>query len=250
VKKGACKVGAESRVSTWFHHMGEEAPLVTGSGSGTVFFSGCTFRCVFCQNWDISQDYLNGVVVDGRKLSIIMKRLREDGVANINFVGGEPTPNLHTIFEGITRLEVNTPLLWNSNMYLTTEAMSILTDVIDIWLPDFKWGNDRCAIHYSKVPRYFEVVSRNHTLAHSSGDLIVRHLVIPGHIDCCTKPILEWIAENCQRALVNIMDQYHSDHLVPSDTRYANIDRRLTSREIGEAHSYAERLGIIYRPVS
>jgi len=250
VKKGACKVGFESRVSTWFHHMGEEAPLVTGGGSGTIFFTGCTFRCVFCQNWDISQDHLSGVAVDGRRLSIIMKRLREEGVANINLVGGEPTPNLHTILEGIAHLEVNTPILWNSNMYLTPEAMEILMDVVDIWLPDFKWGNDRCALRYSKAPRYFEAVSRNHSLAHGSGDMIIRHLIIPGHIECCTKPVLDWIAENCPRALVNIMDQYHPDYLVTSDSSYVDIDRRPTYGEIGEAYSYAEKIGIVYRPVS
>lgn len=250
VKKGACKADAKSRISTWFHHYGEEAPLVSGRGSGTIFFTGCTFRCVFCQNWDISQNIYDGAVIDSRKLSLIMKNLREEGAANINFVGGDPTPNLHTIFEGISRLEINTPLLWNSNMYLTQEAMEILTDVIDIWLPDFKWGNDRCAIRLSKVPRYFEIVSRNHELAQQNGDMIIRHLVVPGHVDCCTQPILKWISANCPRALVNIMGQYHPDHLVPSDPRYSDIDRHPSHEEMSRAYRYAEQLGIVYQPVS
>ncbi len=250
IRKGACKVGAESRVSTWFHHYGEEAPLVSGTGSGTIFLTGCTFRCVFCQNWDISQDVLNGAVVDGRRLSLIMKSLREEGVSNINFVGGEPTPHLHTIFDGVRQLSVNVPLLWNSNMYLTPEAMEILVDIIDIWLPDFKWGNNTCALRFSKVPRYFETATRNHKTASQHGDMIIRHLVIPGHLDCCTKPILNWISINTPRALVNIMGQYHPDHQVPTNPRYSDINRHPTSEEMREAYRYADQLNIIYQPIS
>ncbi len=249
-KKGACKADARSRISTWFHHYGEEAPLVSKRGSGTIFFTGCTFRCVFCQNWDISQNISGGAVVDGRRLSLVVKSLSEEGVANINFVGGDPTPNLHTIFEGISLLKINTPLLWNSNMYLTSEAMEILSDVIDIWLPDFKWGNDRCALKLSKVPRYFEVISRNHQIASQHGDMIIRHLVLPGHIDCCTRPILNWISANCPRALVNIMGQYHPDHLVRSNPRYGDIDRHPSNKEMRRAYRYADQMGIVYQPVS
>ncbi len=250
-KKGACKVGAESRVSSWFHHYGEEPPLVTGRGSGTIFFEGCTFRCVFCQNWDISQNSSNGVAVDGRKLSLVMKNLREEGVANINFVGGDPTPNLHTILDATCHLNnTNVPLLWNSNLYLTPEAVSVLTDVIDIWLPDFKWGNDQCALQLAKIPRYWDVVTRNHLQAQRNGDMIIRHLIMPGHVECCTKPILKWIAANCPRALVNIMEQYHPEYQVPDNPKYVDINRCLTNEEISQAHRYADQLGIIYKPVS
>ncbi|MCL4435347.1 MAG: radical SAM protein [Thaumarchaeota archaeon] len=249
-KMGACRVGLETRVSTWFHHYGEEPPLTTGQGSGTIFFAGCTFRCVFCQNWDISQNPSNGVVADGRKLALIMKGLREAGAANINFVGGDPTPNLHTILDSTRHLNINVPLLWNSNLYLTPEAMSILTDVIDIWLPDFKWGSDHCALQLSKIPNYWEVISRNHLLAQRDGDMIIRHLVMPGHTECCTKPILKWIAANCPRALVNIMGQYHPDYMVPANPKYRDINRCPTDEEINKAYRYADQLGIIYRPIS
>jgi putative pyruvate formate lyase activating enzyme len=190
-RKGACHVDSTARVATFFRHIGEEPPVVDRQGSGTIFFTSCTFRCVFCQNYDISQDPTAGATVSAGSLPLIIKSLRSEGAANINFVGGEPTPNLHIIMEALNLTSVNVPILWNSNMYLTSEAMQILADVVDIWLPDFKWGNDRCALKYSRIVRYFDAVSRNHAMAYENGDMIVRHLVLPGHVECCTKPILD-----------------------------------------------------------
>ena len=250
-KKGACKLDSVSRVSTWFAHFGEEPPLVGHGGSGTIFFSSCTFRCVFCQNWDISQDPQSGAPIDSRQLALIMKSLRTEGVLNINFVGGDPTPNLHTIVEAMNQLDLNVPMLWNSNMYCSVEAMQILADLIDIWLPDFKYGNNKCAIRLSKAPRYFEVVARNHDFAQLNGDMIIRHLVMPNHIECCTKPVLHWISEHCPRAVVNIMGQYHPDYKVPAErSAYSDIARRPTPEEMRAAYDYADTLGLVYSPVS
>jgi len=250
-KRGACKLNATSRVSTWFLHFGEEPPLVGRGGSGTIFFSSCNFRCAFCQNWDISQDPTSGAPVDVRRLALIMKNLRAEGALNINFVGGEPTPNLHTIVGAMSQIDVNVPMLWNSNMYCSEETMRILADVIDIWLPDFKYGNDKCAIRLSRVPRYFEVASRNHEYAQANGDMIIRHLVLPNHIECCTKPVLRWISEHCPRALVNIMGQYHPDNRVPYErSTYTDISRRPTAEEMQAAYDFADSLGLVYSPVS
>lgn len=245
---GFCKLDSTSRVATWFHHFGEEAPLVP---SGTIFFTSCNFRCQFCQNWDISTDPLNGVEVDAKKLAAIASTLRREGCRNINYVGGEPTPHLHVILESLRQMDVNVPILWNSNMYCSLEAMELLKDVVDIWLPDFKYFNDACAERLSKAPRYLEVVKRNHLIAHESGDIIVRHLVLPNHLECCTKPLLEWLSSNLPRALVNIMAQYRPEHVVAREpSRFPDIARRPTSREMEEAYSTARRLGIVFEPVS
>jgi len=250
-RKGACHLDSAARVATFFRHFGEEPPLVDLNGSGTIFFASCTFRCAFCQNWDISQDPAAGAPVSPRELSLMIKSLRSEGAANINLVGGEPTPNLHIIMEALNLTSVNVPILWNSNMYLTSEAMLILADVVDIWLPDFKWGNDRCALKYSRILRYLEVVSRNHAMAQNNGDMIVRHLVMPGHVECCTKPVLAWIAENCPRALVNVMSQYRPEHQVLREPmKYPDIAHRPTMKEIEEARDYAENLGLVWSQVS
>jgi len=252
-EKGKCRVSSVARVSTWFSHFGEEAPLIGTGGSGTIFFAGCNFGpCVYCQNWDISSDPLNGVEVDGRKIAMIAKSLRKAGAANTNFVGGEPTPNLHVIVESMKYLDVNVPLLWNTNMYCSTEAMKILLDVIDIWLPDFKYGNDACAQRLSKVRNYTSAVERNLKLvSDSNGDMIIRHLVLPNHVECCSKPILKWISANAPRALVNIMAQYHPDYIVEMHPElYPDIARRPTRKEMSECFEYAKKHGICFEPVS
>ena len=250
-KSGACHLDSTARVATFFRHFGEEPPLVDQNGSGTIFFTSCPFRCVFCQNWDISQHPEAGAPISPRNLALIIKSLRNEGAANINFVGGEPTPNLHVILESLNLTSVNVPILWNSNMYLTPEAMQLLEDVVDIWLPDFKWGNDHCAVKYSRIIRYFEVTSRNHITAHQNGDMIIRHLIMPGHVECCSRPILSWIAENCPRALVNIMGQYRPEHMVLREPReFPELARHPHTQEIQEARDYADQLGIVWKPVS
>ncbi len=133
--------------------------------------------------------------------------------------------------------------------------MKILLDIMDFWLPDMKYHSDECAKEFSKVPNYWTVVSRNHKLAYDEGglehgEMIIRHLVMPNHVECCTKPILEWIAENLPKALVNIMAQYRPTHLVGRNKQYSNINRRPTSKEMDTAYKIADELGIIWRPVS
>jgi putative pyruvate formate lyase activating enzyme len=136
-------------------------------------------------------------------------------------------------------------------MYLTPEGLSLILHVMDIWLPDFKYGSDKCALKYSVAPRYWEVVARNFlAICRRREDIIVRHLVLPGHVECCTKPVLKWLAENCNHALVNIMQQYRPDYLVVKLDKYKEIRRRVTEREMQEAYRYATELGLAWEEVS
>jgi len=248
---GACRLDYNVYVHSWFHHLGEEPPLVP---SGTIFYGGCNFTCVYCQNYDISQVYPRMAGrVDARRLALIQRELRVHGARNINHVGGEPTPSLHVIVESFKFLDVNVPQIWNSNMYMTLDATLVLSDLIDLWLPDFKYGNNKCALRLSAVPNYFEVVTRNLKIAAENGDMIIRHLVLPGHVECCTRRVLEWIASNLRldKVLVNIMDQYRPEHMVLKyPRRWREIARSLRRDEIEEAYSIASRLGIVYEPVS
>ncbi|WP_276813520.1 radical SAM protein [Desulfurococcus amylolyticus] len=248
-KPGVCLVDRECIVHSFFHHIGEEAPLVP---SGTIFYGGCNFKCVFCQNWDISQVHArDGERVSPRELAFIQRNLRLKGARNINHVGGEPTPHLPFILESLRYLDVNVPQLWNSNMYMSGEAMTLLRDIIDIWLPDLKYGNNECAWRLSKVRNYWEIVTRNIKVAHDSSDIIIRHLVLPGHVECCTRRVLEWIASNTPRALVNIMDQYRPEHIVAKHPGlYPEIARKPSASELKTAYEIADSLGIMYQQVS
>ena len=256
---GYCGGGAQALVCSAGPHFGEERPLVGTGGSGTIFFASCNLHCVFCQNWDISHPDAPfasvGVEVDPRRLALIAKRLRLEGAANINYVGGDPTPNTWIIIESLRYLDINAPILWNSNMYLSMESMKLLLDLVDIWLPDFKYWSNECAARLSNVRGrigYREAATRNHLLAARHGDMIIRHLVLPNHLECDTKPILRWIAENIKdRVLVNIMEQYRPEYLVARNPeKYPDIARRPTREEMMEAYRLADELGIVYRPVS
>ncbi len=244
---GFCGLNSTVLVATYFHHIGEEAPLVP---SGTIFYCGCNFKCVYCQNWDISQEKpYRGDVVSARELALIQEELRESGARNINHVGGDPTPNTHLILESMLYIRVNVPQIWNSNFYMTPECMSLLKDLIDLWLPDFKYWRSKCAVKLSSAPRYREVVTRNLRVAVENGDMIIRHLVLPNHIECCTKPILEWIAKNLPRSkvIVNIMDQYRPEYLVArKPLEWREIARRVTREEMMEARRKAEELGLLH----
>ncbi|MGQ4832956.1 MAG: radical SAM protein [Candidatus Asgardarchaeia archaeon] len=245
---GVCGVAKLPRVSSAFLHMGEEAPLVP---SGTIFFAGCPFKCAFCQNYDISQFPENGVVVSARELASLANNLKDKGARNINYVGGDPIPNIHVILESMKYQNRNVAQLWNSNLYHTVDSLDLLLDVIDIWLPDFKYGNNECGKRISKVYNYFDVVSRNHKIIYDyGGEIIIRHLVLPNHLECCTFPILEWISKNIPNVLVNIMDQYRPMWEVPGNEKYKDINRRPSSEEMKQAYEYADKLGIVWEPVS
>ncbi|MCE4617624.1 MAG: radical SAM protein [Desulfurococcales archaeon] len=248
-----CRTGWHPVVHSWFLHLGEEAPLVP---SGTIFYGGCNFTCVYCQNWDISQtNPRDGLAIETpQQLAAIQEELREKGAKNINHVGGEPTPNLHYIIDSFRHLKVNVPQIWNSNMYMSMEAAMLLAGIIDLWLPDFKYGNNRCAFRLSAVPKYWETVTRNLLIAsRHGGDMIIRHLVLPGHIECCTRPVLGWISENLQqdKIMVNIMGQYRPEHLVRRyPERWPELDRYISYMEMVEIRKLAGRLGLSWEPVS
>ncbi len=290
-KFGTCKLAGDSRVSTFFHHQGEELIYRGQMGSGTIFFTSCNMRCAFCQNGDISTDKDNGEAVTARALATMAWLLRNEGCHNVNWVGGEVTIHLHTIVEAISLLAdlepteedlraalpakndfyrlfrynsdgalyrgvFNAPMLWNSNFFMSLESMKILRLLTDVWLPDFKFGPGRCAVMLSKTPWYWETVTGNLKMIYEWGeDFTIRHLVMPNHVECCTRPVLEWIADNMPDAPVNLMDQYHPDNFCDRRSpkyreEYVQISRRPTSREILQAFRYAKKLGLNFESLS
>ncbi|MFQ6124187.1 MAG: radical SAM protein [Candidatus Heimdallarchaeota archaeon] len=251
---GRCRLTSDSYVSSVFLHHGEESPLVP---SGTIFFCGCNFRCVFCQNWSISQGWIKEKVVDGslttpKQLAAYAKHLAREGARNINWVGGSPTPNTHNILEALRLMDENICILWNSNMYMTEKTTNLLLDVMDFWLPDLKYFDDVFAKKMSGIENYRAVVTRNIKAAYDngSGEIIIRHLVMPGRINKDTLPILEWCANNVPNALVNIMGQYRPEYKARYDPRYKEIRQRPSTEEMKQAFRIANQLGIVWEPVS
>ena len=277
---------------SYFHHLCEELIYRGREGPGTIFFTSCNMRCAFCQNGDIITDKDNGRIVSSRTLATMAWLLRMEGCHNINWVGGEVTIHLHTIVEAISLLaelhptdrdlrealavksdffferfrrnpanalyqgRFNAPMLWNSNFFMSEPAMKILRILMDVWLPDLKFGPGKCAVALSRTPWYWETVTQNIRAIYEWGEeFSVRHLVMPGHVECCTRPILEWIAETTPDVPVNIMDQYHPDNFCDPNSanykpKYAEIARRPSAKEIIDAFRTAKELGLRFETLS
>ena len=236
---GYCKCSDTMAVSSIFAHVGEEPELVP---SGTIFTMGCTIRCHHCQNWTISQWMESGSTCKPREMAMEVERLRLNGCRNVNLVGGEPTPWLPQWLEAFKHVSVNVPVVWNSNGYYSPETAHLLAGFADVYLLDFKYGPADCAERISDAPDYWKVCTNNHLEAKKNGELIIRVLVLPNHLKCCTKPTLNWIAENLgTETRVNLMFQYRPAwraHEIPS------LRRRLTEDEMEKAAQLAKRAGL------
>ena len=238
-KTGFCGCGSQIAVSTYFEHLGEEPELVP---SGTIFTCGCSMRCLHCQNWTISQWFEEGEKFEAEELAKIVEKLRKNGCRNANLVGGDPTPWLKNWLEVFKYVNVNIPVVWNSNAYYSEETAKLLAGFVDVYLLDFKYGKNECASKISNSPGYVEVAQKNHLYASRYGELIIRILLLPQHIECCAKPIIKWIRENLgSEVRVNIMDQYRPEwkaYEIPE------LRRRLTQSEYMEALRFARNIGL------
>jgi len=236
---GYCRCGTQALVSSVFEHLGEEPELVP---SGTIFTMGCTMRCLHCQNWTISQWFESGNVYTTKRLALAVEQLRRNGCRNANLVGGEPTPWLQQWLRAFREVNVNVPVVWNSNSYYSEETARLLAGFIDVYLLDFKYGSNECARRISDAPGYLEVCSRNHLLGKKHGELLIRVLVLPGHLECCTKPILKWIGDNLgMNTRTNVMFQFRPEwraYEVPE------LRRRLTAAEMRQAVNFAKEAGL------
>jgi len=232
-KTGFCGV-LEPKISSMFHHYGEEPELVP---SYTIFFSGCNFSCRFCQNYDISQSAA-GEHIDAKLLG---KELDEIKAKNVNWVGGEPTPNLNYILE-VLKHSAKLPSVWNSNMYMSEKALKLLEGTQDVYLADFKYGNDECALKLSRVHNYVDLVLRNHKIAGKQAELIIRHLVLPNHLECCTRNVVKLVSENLgKKVRFNLMFQYRS---VYKAYTCEEINRSLTKEEKERALEIVKDVGL------
>jgi putative pyruvate formate lyase activating enzyme len=232
---GWCKAPNRIVLSSYLVHFGEEQFFVP---SFTVFFWSCTFSCQFCQNWTISQRQEIGHIYSEEDLAEVIDK--NSACNNVNFVGGEPTPYLPFILKTMKFVKSDIPVVWNSNFYMTEKSIELLRGFVDVYLSDFKYGNNECAARLSRVNTYFGVVSKNHKLAFEDAELVVRHLVLPNHFECCTKPVLEFIAENFgDKVIVNVMNQYRPYYKA---NEYKEINRCLTAEEFEKAVKLAEEL--------
>jgi putative pyruvate formate lyase activating enzyme len=253
-EKGRCRLGSALVVSSANLHYGEEPVLVGRGGSGTVFFTCCNLECVFCQNYDISQlDY--GRTVDQNELVQIMLTLQERGAENINLV--TPTPQAAQIFEAVKRARergLNIPIVYNCGGYENPGFLRELDGLVQIYMPDFKYGNDEAGSRYSGVSEYFTWCCQALLEMHRQvGDLqtdhrgvatrglLVRHLVLPNRIADSTR-VIDFLASAVSRGTyLNIMDQYHPAFHA---SEHEFLRRRVFRQEVEEVLQYARDAGM------
>ncbi len=253
-QKGFCKVLDKPFVSSWGPHFGEERPLVGRYGSGTIFFGFCNLGCVYCQNWTISH-LGDGEEISYDELASVMIYLQNLGCHNINLV--TPTHQVPQIIKAIYIARENgmrVPIVYNSGGYEALETLKILDGIIDIYMPDFKYVDDKLAEKYSKVKNYaFHAKQAIKEMHRQVGDLIineegialrgllVRHLVLPNNI-AGTEEVVKFIAEEISKnTYINIMDQYrpcwHADE-------YPELNRRITNKEFNDAINISLKYGL------
>jgi putative pyruvate formate lyase activating enzyme len=259
-KWSACKTGRYAVVGSYFPHFGEEDCLRGWNGSGTIFFSHCNLRCVFCQNWDISQAIKPKQSQPGstpREIASMMLELQERGCHNINFVTPEHVvPQvLESIAEAI-EMGLAIPIVYNTSAYDALESITLMDGVVDIYMPDFKYWSPDKSQKYLKAGDYPEAARAAIAEMHRQvGELVVnadglakrglllRHLVMPGELDE-TRAILDWVASRLgPETYVNLMDQYHPAGSV-SGGKYPELNRGLRSEEFLVAREIARELGL------
>ncbi len=255
-KFAVCRVGRYAHVASHFPHFGEEDCLRGTRGSGTIFFSGCNLRCVFCQNFDISWR-LEGEIARPARLAEMMLELQEHGCHNINFV--TPEHVVPQILEGLLTAVaggLRLPLVYNTSAYDSLDSLELMDGLIDIYMPDFKFWEGEMARRYVRAPNYPEAARRAIKEMHRQvGPLVVgenglalrgvilRHLVMPGEI-AGTRHIMQWIAEELgPETYVNVMAQYYPAGKV-TDSEHAEINRALTREEFRDALATARQAGL------
>jgi putative pyruvate formate lyase activating enzyme len=237
---GFCGLGRDAFYTKELLHFGEEAEI---RPSHTIFLTGCSLRCVYCMTGDsVVAPRTGHRLMPAEMATQIAKRAR-DGACSLSFVGGNPDQNVLAILELLNACDTDLPVVWNSNLYAALEVMELLHGIVDVHVADLKYGNDACARRYSAVPRYWETVTRNLKIAATDSQLLVRHLVLPGHRDCCTEPVLRWLADELPGVSVNVMPQYRPDHLVLQGRR-PELRRFASVRDVDETRALAAVLGI------
>lgn len=253
-EKGFCRGGERAKVASYNAHFGEEPPISGFRGSGTIFFSGCTMHCLFCQNYPISQ-LREGREVSTLELSRMILSLQKNGCHNINLV--TPThfvPQILEAFHHAAAEGFNLPIVYNTSGYETMETLKLLEGVVSIYLPDLKYGNDKAGVDISGVSNYFTFAGPAIKEMYRQVDnlkvdqegvaqkgLIVRHLVLPDDLST-TGEVLRFLVEEVSLDVtLSLMAQYFPAHQAQF---HPKLNRRIVGREYYKMVKLAQDLGL------
>ncbi|HDN84544.1 MAG TPA: radical SAM protein [Candidatus Aerophobetes bacterium] len=251
---GYCRAGIEPEVSSFHSHFGEEPPISGWSGSGTVFFTHCNLRCVFCQNYPISQlGYGNKISIE--QLASIMLNLQKRGCHNINLVTPTHfTPQIVAALNIAAGKGLTIPLVYNCGGYESIQTLKLLEGIVDIYMPDIKYGGKKEAEKYSNAPDYFEVAKMAVKEMHRQvGDLqispdgiakrglLIRHLILPNNL-ARSERILKFIKDEVSpNSYISIMSQYFPAYKA---VQIPELNRKITKKEYQKVIGLAQKLSL------
>ncbi len=235
-EKGFCGLTDSAhcfREALYYHEEGELTP------SHMLFLTGCNVRCEFCpvNEWTEAPEAAPAMDLPKTR-ERILERLRA-GARTLNIVGGEPTVNLCGLLELIAPIRSKLRVVWNSNMYYSETCGRLLDGVVDVYLADLKFGNAKCAKDLLGVGDYLDTVQRNLLSAKGAADLIVRHLVLPGHAECCREPVMRWLKENMPQVKLSLRGEY----IPPAEARNSPTEY-LRELEFKDAFDRARELNL------
>ncbi|MHC4502344.1 MAG: radical SAM protein [Planctomycetota bacterium] len=236
---GWCGAGNHVEFFMEYVHFGEEGELAP---SHTVFLSGCNLGCSFCHT-ATEREKLPSERLTPDRLAGVIARGRSEGALNLNFLGGEPSVSLPALLRVLAAASDLPPVVWNTNMYFAAEVLPVLDCLADTYLADLKFGNNDCSLELAAAGDYWDVARARlkEAVDLAADKVIVRHLVLPGHLDCCTRPALEWIAKELPDVRVSLRLDYLVVQQARKDTR---LGRFLTREEANRARKMAGTLGI------
>jgi putative pyruvate formate lyase activating enzyme len=235
---GLCRAGAEPRFFSAQVEVADELELLP---TFAVALSGCDLRCDFCITGESSWNPRAGAGFGAAAMAARAVAALRAGARTIMILGGEPTIHLPGVLDFVAHLPGSARLIWKTNAHGSASARELLVGMFEVWLADFKFGNDACARRLAKVPDYLRVVRENLRWADGHSELIVRHLLMPGHADCCWRPVAVWLAENLPGVKVSLRTGYWPGWHA---RRHAELRGTVPAAENDFAFGLARELGL------
>jgi putative pyruvate formate lyase activating enzyme len=198
---GPCHAGPHARFFATQVEVSDELELIP---TFAVALSGCDMRCDFCITGASSWNARAGEIFSPREMAHRAESALSNGAKTVMVLGGEPTIHLPDVLEFIACLPDTARLVWKTNAHGSAPARELIAGLVDVYLPDFKFGNDACAQRLAKTPDYLRIVKENLLWMAQDGDVIVRHLLMPNHLKCCWRPVAEWLAAEMPGVKVNL----------------------------------------------
>ena len=235
---GRCHAGAEARFFSAQVEVSDELKLIP---TFAIALSGCDLRCDYCITGAESWNPRAGENFNAGEMAVKARTALRNGARTVMVLGGEPTIHLPAALELVAALPDPARLVWKTNAHGSAQARELLDGLFDVWLADFKFGNDACAQRLAGVPDYGRIVRENLLWANEHSELIVRHLLMPGHLDCCWRPVAEWLAENLPGVKVNLRSGFWPAWQA---RRHGELRGTVSVEETRRAFEIAENCGL------